>query len=367
VPPTRFQKILIADERYETAAFFDVNNDGVLDIVSGAYWYPGPDFRRKCKIADIPAHGEYYDDFSTIPMDVNGNGYLDLVTGGWFGQSLVWYENPQGDPEKRWEKHLIGECGNVETTRAWDVDGDGQLELVPNTPPFPQKFYKLVTDADGKGTGKFTEHVVYPEASGHGFGFGDINGDGRGDIVLANGWLEAPEDPLNGEWVFHPEFELGSASCPVLVVDVNGDGLNDLIVGQAHPYGLDWYEQRLEGGQRSWIKHPIDPFNSQYHDMKWVDIDGDGQPELVTGKRYRAHCGHDPGAYDAVGIYYFKWTGEGFAKQVIDWGPVRQGTGCGIFFDVADLDGNGRLDIVAPGKDGLYLFKNLGPAENMGD
>ena len=91
-----------------------------------------------------------------------------------------------------------------------------------------------------------------------------------------------------------------------------------------------------------------------------VESSGSAITELVTGKRYRAHCGHDPGGYDHVGIYYFKWTGEGFAKQVIDYGPVRQATGCGISFAVADLDGSGRLDIVAPGKDGLYVFENLG-------
>jgi hypothetical protein len=367
MPPLRFEKVLIADERYESAGVLDVNNDGALDIVSGAYWYPGPHFDRKHKIGEVMASGEYFDDFSTIPMDVNGDGYTDFVTGGWFGKALFWRENPKGDPDQEWPLHTIAECGNVETTRAWDVDGDGELEIVPNTPGVGQRFYKLVTDEEGRGTGEFREHVISDGHSGHGFGFGDINGDGRGDIVLGKGWLEAPEDPLSGEWIFHEEFDLGAASCPVLVVDVNGDGLNDLIVGQAHPYGLDWWEQRLEGGKRTWTKHPIDPFNSQYHDMVWADIDGDGENELITGKRYRAHCGHDPGGYDPVGIYYFKWTGENFVKQVVDYGPVRQATGCGIHFQVVDIDGDGRLDIVAPGKDGLYLFRNLGHAENMGD
>jgi hypothetical protein len=94
--------------------------------------------------------------------------------------------------------------------------------------------------------------------------------------------------------------------------------------------------------------------------MQWVDIDGDGQPELVTGKRYRAHCGRDPGEQDDVGIYYFKWNGESFSKQVITYGPPREATGLGIMFAVADLRGTGRLDIVAPGKDGLYVFYNEG-------
>jgi hypothetical protein len=367
MPPLRFQKILIADEWFESAAAFDVNNDGQIDVVSGAYWYPGPKFDKKCKIGEVPPIGEYFDDFSTIPMDCNGDGYLDFITGGWWGDNIRWRENPKGDPTKPWTEHVIAKTGNVETTRAWDIDGDGRLEIVPNTPGAPQKVYKLVTDAKGRGTGKFEEHVIYDKPSGHGLGCGDVAGNGRADIVLSKGWLEAPAKPFEQAWTFHEEFDFAAASVPILVVDVNGDGLNDLIVGQAHGYGLDWYEQKKERGKRKWIKHPIDPFNSQYHDMWWIDIDGDGQPELVTGKRYRAHCGHDPGEYDPVGLYYFKWTGEGFAKQIIDFGPTRQGKGCGIYFQVVDLDGDGRLDILAPGKDGLYWFKNLGYAENMGD
>ena len=367
MPPVRFEKKLISDERYETAGVMDVNNDGVLDIVSGAYWYPGPNFDHKCKIGAVAAHGEYYDDFSTIPMDVNGDGYMDFITGGWFGETLCWRENPGGDPDKEWPLHTIAKCGNIETTRAWDMDGDGELEIVPNTPGTPQKIFKLVTDANGKGTGEFKEYVVSEGGSGHGLGAGDINGNGRMDIVLCKGWLEAPEDPYGAPWTFHQDFDLGSASIPVLVTDVNGDGLNDIIVGQAHPYGLDWWEQRVEGGKRKWVKHPIDPYNSQYHDMWWADLDGDGENELITGKRYRAHNGHDPGGYDPVGIYYFKWNGECFVKQVIDYGEVRKATGCGIMFQVIDIDGDGMLDIVAPGKDGLYLFRNLGPAKPMGD
>jgi len=357
--PVKFRKTIISGERYESAGVFDVNGNGVLDIVSGGYWYEGPDFRKRHPVGTIMTEGEYYDDFSTLPMDITGNGRLDFVTGGWWGNTIRWRENP-GDPDAEWPEHVIAECGNVETTRAWDVDGDGQLEIVPNTPPTPLVAYKLITDAQGKGTGKFEAHTIYDQSQGHGLGFGDVTGNGRGDFILAKGWLEAPEDTFGGEWLFHEDFDLGSASIPVLVVDVNGNGLNDLIVGQSHAYGLDWWEQRVEGGERSWIKHPIDPFHSQYHDLQWVDIDGDGACELVTGKRYRAHNGNDPGAWDDLGLYYFKWNGESFSKQVIDYGTPGMASGCGILFAIADLNGNGRLDIVAPGKDGLCLFENMG-------
>lgn len=362
--PTKFTKQLVAAEAFEAAGVFDVDGDGVPDIVSGGFWYQGPDFRRKHPtVPNLPRYDDYYDDFSVLPLDIDGDGRLDFVTGGWWGTSLRWRQNP-GQPGKPWAEHVIAaDIGNVETTRAWDIDGDGQLEIVPNTPGAPLCAYKLVRDANGRGTGRFTKHVIFPHALGHGLGFGDVDGDGRGEFVTPKGILTAPAaGAFSGEWTFTEEFNLGGdASIPVLVVDVNGDGVNELIVGSSHSYGLNWWSQsRDASGRRTWTKHPIDPFNSQYHDLHWADIDGDGKPELITGKRYRAHCGRDPGEYDDLGLYYFKWTGEGFAKQVIDFGPPGVGSGCGIQFALADLRGTGRLDVVAPGKDGLYVFFNDG-------
>ena len=131
---------------------------------------------------------------------------------------------------------MIAEVGNVETTRAWDVDGDDDLEIVPNTPGGPLVIYKLIRDVAGKGTGEFTTRTIWSKPPGHGLGFGDITGFGRGDFVLNNGWLEAPSKGGCGDWVHHADFNLGSANIPILVVDVNGDGLSDLIVGQGHNY-----------------------------------------------------------------------------------------------------------------------------------
>jgi hypothetical protein len=360
--PVKFRKVWIADDTYESAGVFDVNNDGVLDIVCGAFWYEGPDFRKKHHIGEIQAAGEYFDDFSTIALDINGDGFTDFVTGGWWGNTLRWRENP-GAAGGAWPEHIIAECGNIESTRAWDIDGDGEIEIVPNTPGGPLVIYKLITDGAGKGSGQFAKHKIFDGPQGHGLGFGDISGSGRGDFILNKGWLEAPEDPYYGTWTLHQEFDLGwDASVPILVVDVNGDGVNDIIVGSGHNYGLSWYEQqRNADGTRTWHKHPIDPFYSQYHDLQWADIDGDGQPELVTGKRHRAHCGNDPGEWDDTAIVYFKWNGESFTKCLIDFARIAdKPIGVGIFFQLADLRGTGRLDLIAPGKDGLYVYYNEG-------
>lgn len=354
----RFVKQQVASESFESVAVFDVNNDQVPDIVSGGFWYEGPDFTTRHAVGSAQRYGEYWDDFSTIPMDVNGDGRMDFITGGWFGKRLVWKENP-GD-EQEWPEHLIAEAGNVETTAAWDIDGDGTPEIIPNTPNDSLVIYRLLRDAQGKGTGNFQAYPILGE-SGHGLGFGDINGDGRGDLILHHGWAEAPEQPFREAWTFHPDFELGKASIPIIVADINQDGQPDLVSGQAHDYGLDWYEQRsTNAGKKEWVKHPIDPHHSQFHTLQWVDLDDDGQPELVTGKRFRAHNGKDPGGNDYVGIYYYKWNGETFGKQVVSYGPPGEGKGLGIYFSIADVNGSGKKDIVAAGKDGLFVFYNQG-------
>jgi hypothetical protein len=350
--PLRWTKQQVSSETFEAAGVSDVDGDGVPDIVAGGFWYRGPDFRQRFIIADSPRrYRDYYDDFSVIPLDVDGDGHIDYITGGWWGQNLRWRRNPGkhefGWAMKPWDEQVLVEgIGNVETTRAWDIDGDGQLEIVPNTPNHPLCAYKIAA-------GKAARQVIYPEGLGHGLGFGDIDGDGVGEFITPRGILKRSGDG----WKIAEELALPKdASIPILVVDVDGDGRNELIVGHAHSYGLAWYQRSNSG----WQRHEIDPFCSQYHDLHWADLDGDGRPELITGKRYLAHCGHDPGEYDDLGISYFKWTGTSFAKQVIAHGPPGEGAGCGIQFALADLRGTGRLDVVAPGKDGLHVFFNEG-------
>ncbi|MBD3176215.1 MAG: VCBS repeat-containing protein [Armatimonadia bacterium] len=353
--PLAFERQRIGTATFEAASVFDVDRDGHLDILSGEYWYAGPDFEEVHKITEIMAVEDYYDDFSDYPMDVNGDGYKDIVTGGWWGGNLRWLENPAGE-DGEWTIHVIDESGPIERCCFYDIDGDGDVEVFPVTAPV------LAYELD-RSKGEFIKHVLAEEGGGgHGIGFGDLNGDGNPDIVFAHGWLEAPDDPFAGEWTWHPDLPLiPSTSVPILVHDVNEDGLADLIVGAAHDYGLYWYEQSVEDGERVFTQHVIDADRSQYHDLMLADLDKDGEVELVTGKRYRAHQGHDPGGLDPLGLYYFEIGGGDFERYTLDYGPVGEASGAGIYMWIEDVDGNGWPDIVAPGKEGLYLFKNLGP------
>ena len=355
----RFRKQMVAAESFETAGVFDVNKDKQMDIVSGAFWYEGPGFLKRHYIGSPSRFGEYYDDFSTIPMDVDGDGWTDFITGGWTDSAIYWRRNP-GNNKGTWKNIIIGKTGNVETTRAWDIDGDGKQEIVSNNPGQPLKVFKLNLDAQGKGTGTFTAYEIWSRQS-HGLGAGDLNNDGRIDLILDNGWLEAPVQPFKQTWIFHPELDLQAASIPIIVTDINGDGANDFIAGKAHDYGLYWYEQSKNAdNKRVWKTHPIDLNNSQFHTMEWDDLDNDGKPELITGKRYRAHNNGDPGAKDPLGLYYYQWNGESFTKQIISYGKFGEGKGTGIYFQIADLQNDGRKDVVVAGKEGLFIFYNEG-------
>ncbi|MDR2048410.1 MAG: VCBS repeat-containing protein [Treponema sp.] len=346
------------ENKCEACSVFDVDNNGIPDIVCGEFWYEGPDFTRKHRICHLKYDGGYVYDFSDCPMDVDGDGWTDIITGNWWDDGLFWRQNP-GKAGGEWTTHKIMSLTNIETIHYYDIDGDGQVEIVPNCPGEPAFFVKLIRDKDGKGTGKFEKYVIGGEKANHGLGAGDIDGDGLPEFILNNGILHMKNRDPYGPWDFSEEYRMHwSTGVPILVYDVNGDGKNDLIAGVGHGYGLYWYEQGVgEKGERTWTAHCIDGAWSQYHALRLADIDGDGKPELVTGKRYKAHNGNDPGDDGDVFVCYYKMRDGGFYRYVIDCGDPADGhSGVGICFWIADITGNGKPDIIAPGKEGLYSF-----------
>ena len=355
VPQVTFLVHRLGTDHAEGIAALDMNNDGRPDIVSGAYWYenPGPtgsEWKRH-QFRTVGIHGEFVSDCGEWVVDVNHDGAPDLVTTGWITNGLWWYENPQ-KPDTMWERHFITDSYDTEGGWMADLNGDGKPDLV-------LAHYKPagIIWVDFSGPQPKVHRVGGSETDGHGVGVADVDGDGKPDILTPHGWLKNI-DADKDQWEWHADWQLGDAGFPIIGYDVNHDGKTDIIFGRGHSYGLYWLEQQSDGTNRRWIHHAIDESYSQVHALAMADIDGDGELELLAGKRYRAHDGHDPGSYDPLVIYYYKikrQTGE-FTRYPIS---VNGTAGAGTQFLIADLDGDGDLDIATAGKTGVHFFENL--------
>lgn len=351
-----FKKHLIDSGANESAAVADINQDGRLDIVSGENWFEAPTW-KKHRLREIGFQNGYVDNFSDMILDVNGDGFPDVVGCAWFSKQLRWFENPRRfDGELAnvlWKEQVIETGFNYELAMQVDVDGDGKArEILPNYGSTDEVAWFEVVK------GAFVRHSVgrVPNVKGlHGIGAGDLSGDGKPDILTAHGWFEAPSDPRTGAWTWRENAQPVKATrqCShIYAQDVNGDGKNDLVFGHGHGFGLFW----LENKSSEWPLHTIDDSWSQAHALTLVDLDGDGRLDIVTGKRYLAHD-IDPGAYEPLGLYWYRLNADAtYTKHVIDFGGKAGG---GMQLPVVDIDGDGDPDIVAPGKSGLYLFEQV--------
>jgi hypothetical protein len=359
--PLEFAARLLAVSPNEGCAVGDVDRDGRVDLTAGPLWFRAPDFEAR-PLREVPevAGGGYLANNGEHLVDVDGDGWLDLVSGSFFDAELCWYRNPGAEALARglrWPRAVLGKVGVAnEITTVCDLDGDDMPEFVVNSwNDHAAVVVWRLRRPDGAEPG-VEPFVLGARGHGHGIGWGDLDGDGDGDLVVRSCWYERPSgDPFAAPWRRHSLGELGSASCPILFHDFDGDGRAEMIVGQAHGYGLDRLVAAGRDGDLQFARHPIDASFSQAHALLLVDLLGEGRPGIVTGKRVRAHEGRDPGTGDPTCLYYFRWDAAAarFVRHAL---ASADGVGTGLQIRAADLDADGHLDLAVSGKTGTWIL-----------
>ncbi|HEY1599501.1 MAG TPA: VCBS repeat-containing protein [Pirellulales bacterium] len=367
----RFRVVPLSDVYYsEGANVGDIDGDGVTDAVYGPYWFRGPDFAEKHEIYAVKPQPveRYADHFFCWVYDFNGDGHQDVFVAGFPGTPGFVYENPGPDGlDKHWPKHQVIDSVANESPQLVDIVGDQRPELVCTH----DGYYGYATIDWSKPLQPWVFHnvsdQVAPKPFGHGLGIGDINNDGRQDIIANNGWFEQPASLAeNGKWTFHEVAFAPAGGAEMYAYDVDGDGDNDVITSlAAHEFGLAWFEQRRQGERIEFTPHLImgrAPSDNRYglvfselHSVNLADIDGDGLKDIVTGKTYYSHHKQAP-QWDAGAVVY--WFKLARTKDGIDWIPFRAAddTGIGRQLTVADVNGDDLPDMIVGGMKGAHVL-----------
>ncbi|MFN4258941.1 MAG: FG-GAP repeat domain-containing protein [Gemmataceae bacterium] len=366
--PIRWKKTVVDKTfRSEGVAVADVNRNGLMDILVGDVWYEAPDWKMH-PIRKVGDYGDgskgYSESFACFADDINKDGYPDLIVIGFPGKPCHWYENPKGQATL-WKEHVLWHSACNETPQYLDLFGTGQRVLIMATQPEGQ----MAWFAPGKDptqpwelhpiSEKSTQEHKIPgtDRFAHGLGAGDVNGDGRLDVIVPAGWWEQPAQVSDQPWTFHPA-NLGDACADMYAYDVDGDGKPDVISSSAHRIGLWAYLQRPGKEHPTFVKQDLfDNRFSQSHALHFVDINGDGLKDLVTGKRWWAHGPKgDINPNDPAVLYWFeaKKDKDGLTRFIPH--QIDDDSGIGTQFVVTDVTGDKLPDIVVANKKGVFMF-----------
>jgi len=340
----------------EGVAVGDVNKDGRADVLSGTFWYEAPSWKKHRIHADtLDAVPGYSTSFINFSMDVDNDGWVDLIRFDQPGATCTWYKNPQNKNEL-WKGYPILATAGIESPAFADVDKDGKKDIICNDISLKQVIW--LKSPVAKGDTSWTRYVISSEPGRainqytHGLGWGDMNNDGRNDVIIKTGWWESPADVKTSDWKFH-EASLGEDCANMFVLDIDADGDQDVISSSAHKYGIWWHEQTQSG----WTTHEISGLFSQSHALAFEDINGDGSPDLISGKRYLAHLKGDPGTDDPSVLYWYEFIPGKDPR----WIPhlVDNNSGIGNNFEVRDINDDKLTDIIISNKKGVFVFEQV--------
>lgn len=362
---SEFKKYTLSTKfKSEGVATADVNKDGKMDVIAGPEWFEAPTWKihniYESKVYD-PAK-EYCTSFLNITLDVNFDSWEDLIVVGFPGEPGYWYENPK-NKEGYWRKHaFLPEVGIGNESPAFvDMDGDGRIDILCTD----SKANQLVWLQAPVNKNETTWHR-YPISKtdpvhkkfSHGIGSGDLNKDGNKDIFTKIGWWEAPPDPKQPDWKFHPG-AISEECSQMHAFDVNSDGLMDVISASAHKQGIWWQQQSKDAnGNITFTTQEISKLFTQSHASVLTDVDNDGYPDLISGKRFFAHndSNVDPGTHDPAVLYWFKYT-PGKTPYFIP-NLVDDSSGAGLNIVATDLNKDKRTDIIIANKKGVFYFES---------
>jgi len=373
-----------------SVAAADMNRDGNMDFVSGPFIYYGPDFTTGREFYAAETLSPSTDFPSTIDAntqsergagnwvafaaDFTADGWPDVLLANTSGSAL--YVNPKGEA-RRWDvyKGVIppANTSQAEINLLADVDKDGKLDLVYMTQQMGLSWAKP-NPANPTGTWIGVSVGGQGTYAAHGIGAGDVNGDGRIDLLNGNGWWEQPASgPNTPNWTFHAS-PFGAGGAEMSVYDVNGDKLNDVVTARmAHGFGLNWYEQKRDAsGAISFEEHVI--FKdystsdqnagkvafSELHGSTMGDINGDGIPDFIVGKRQYSHHESflDLDPYGPPVLYAYLTVRDPKEPGGARFTPelINNAAGAGSQVVAVDMNKDGVVDVLTTGVNGSFIF-----------
>jgi FG-GAP-like repeat len=330
---------------YGLTALADLDKDGDLDFVLGGkylkperlYWF---EFQGPDRWVEHAAGTDYRSDVGLAVVDVDGDGWLDLVASG------VWYRNPRRPREAPFERRVFDDAASgAHDILARDMDGDGRLDValmgdsrtklnglvwfsIPEDPSLPWRRHPIGPPVHG---------AITPA------GIADLDGDRDLDVLRADSWFEN-KDGKGLEWVPHevPFGRVGPFGKCVraAVADLDGDGKPEVVMADA-----DITDSRVavlkpaKGAEGGWKKEEL-PRTFTYgslHSLAVADLNGDGRPDIAVNEQEELL---PQGRADPRWIVWENLGAGRFAERIVL--DLKLG---GHELQAGDVDGDGDVDL----------------------